>query len=412
MAEDRDAGLGDLERQVRDALTHLYDLAHLQTHPLARRLRERGDPSATGVVLRQELLDAIEWFRPAAGTTTTSKAYRRYRVLELRYIEGLEPVEIEQHLTISKSEYYREHAEALAALVSLVRELWEGRAAAQPGRRDASRERLAEQEVEELCAHVRLEVLDASVLLAETAALLRPLAGVRGVPLVVERVPDPVTVRADRVILRQALLVVLSQLVERAAPEGVVVRVWNGADAVRVEARARAAPTRADTLDLCVAERLVSALGGVLLLRSAPAGEIAVEIAIAARERPRLLVVDNSADFTALVARYLSGEEWEVVPAGSAEEAHALAQQVRPALVLLDVMMPGRDGWDLLLRLKSDDRTRSIPVVICSILNEPQLAVSLGADGYLPKPVGRGDLLRMLRDRSAGRHAAAAAPPG
>src|SRR5262245_26290311 len=88
MAEDRDAGLGDLERQVRDALTHLYDLAHLQTHPLARRLRERGGPSATGVVLRQELLDAIEWFRPAAGTPTTSKAYRRYRVLELRYIEG------------------------------------------------------------------------------------------------------------------------------------------------------------------------------------------------------------------------------------------------------------------------------------------------------------------------------------
>jgi CheY-like chemotaxis protein len=401
MAEDRGTELGDLDRQVRDALTHLYDLAHLQTHPLARRLKEqRGGPSATGIALRQELLDAIERFRPPSGSATTSKAYRRYRVLELRYIEGLDPLEIEEQLTISKSEYYREHAEALAGLVSLVRELWEGHAVVPPSQPDASRDRLAEQEIEELRAHLRLAELDASALVAETVSLLRPLAAARGVPLVVESAPGPVTVRAERVVLRQALLVALTQLIERAAPEGVAVRVSAGADAVRVEARGRAAGEPGDAaLDLRVAERLVTALGGTLLCRGTPTGELAIELAIAARARPRLLVVDNSADFTALVARYLSGEEWEVVPACDAEEAHGLAQQLQPAMILLDVVMPGRDGWDLLLRLKSDDLTRSIPVVVCSILNEPRLAVSLGADGYLPKPVTRRDLLGMLRDR-------------
>jgi CheY-like chemotaxis protein len=58
--------------------------------------------------------------------------------------------------------------------------------------------------------------------------------------------------------------------------------------------------------------------------------------------------------------------------------------------------MPGRDGWELLLELKRDRGTREIPVVLCSVLDEPRLALSLGAAGYLHKPIDQGQLVGAL----------------
>ena len=62
----------------------------------------------------------------------------------------------------------------------------------------------------------------------------------------------------------------------------------------------------------------------------------------------------------------------------------------------MDVMMPKVDGWELLLSLKAGVETRDIPIIICSVLNEPEMALALGAAAYIPKPVIQGDLLRAL----------------
>jgi len=61
--------------------------------------------------------------------------------------------------------------------------------------------------------------------------------------------------------------------------------------------------------------------------------------------------------------------------------------------VILDVMMPGLDGWEVLQTLRKTPRTSRIPVVVCSVFNDPQLALSLGATVFLPKPVSQGDIL-------------------
>ena len=85
-----------------------------------------------------------------------------------------------------------------------------------------------------------------------------------------------------------------------------------------------------------------------------------------------------------------------MVGATSSAEARQILADLRPAVILLDVMMPKEDGWELLCTLKTGDETKQIPVIICSVLNEPALAFSLGAAAYLPKPVSQQSLMQAL----------------
>lgn len=119
--------------QVVDALAHLYDTGHLQTHSLARTL-EDGGPSA-GRTLRRALLDAIEHLRPERGAPWRISAKRQYALLKLRYVEGLDAPAVQARLAIAKSQYYRDHARAVAAVADLLRERWADEPARVPSRR-------------------------------------------------------------------------------------------------------------------------------------------------------------------------------------------------------------------------------------------------------------------------------------
>jgi CheY-like chemotaxis protein len=73
-----------------------------------------------------------------------------------------------------------------------------------------------------------------------------------------------------------------------------------------------------------------------------------------------------------------------------------LAQELRPQAILLDVMLPGMDGWETLARLRRHPATERLPVIICTILPEEQLALALGASAFLRKPLAREELLQAL----------------
>ena len=76
----------------------------------------------------------------------------------------------------------------------------------------------------------------------------------------------------------------------------------------------------------------------------------------------------------------------------------ALSAVVRPAAVVLDILLPGIDGWAVLDALRSDETTRDVPVIIVSILDEKSRGLAMGAVGYLTKPVSRDDLIEALRN--------------
>ena len=114
----------------------------------------------------------------------------------------------------------------------------------------------------------------------------------------------------------------------------------------------------------------------------------------------RILIADDDAGLRQLMRMILAREGFEVIEASTGEQALALATSVDPALILLDVMMPGMDGYDVCRRLKTDQRTGRVPVVFVSAAedvahhNEVQ---RLGADACIKKPIGPRDLVARIR---------------
>jgi len=105
---------------------------------------------------------------------------------------------------------------------------------------------------------------------------------------------------------------------------------------------------------------------------------------------PPILVVDDNHDNAEIIRQYLEIRGYPITVAHSGDEALALFETVRPAVVLLDVMMPGRDGWDVCRVMKQHPTLgRSVRVIMVTALDEWQdkrEALRIGADDYVEKP--------------------------
>ena len=113
-------------------------------------------------------------------------------------------------------------------------------------------------------------------------------------------------------------------------------------------------------------------------------------------ERRLLLVVEDDANFATIVSDLGRQAGFQCIVASTAEEALALAKQFKPSAAVLDVGLPDQSGLTVLDRLKRDDATRHIPIHIVSGSDHSQTAMSLGAVGYLLKPVKQEDLSEIL----------------
>ena len=114
-------------------------------------------------------------------------------------------------------------------------------------------------------------------------------------------------------------------------------------------------------------------------------------------ERPTIVAVDDNEEAIDIIRKFL-GKDYQVVGLLSGKDVVEKVKEIRPVAVTLDIMMPGKDGWQVLRELKSCPETQDIPVVILSIVDRKKLGFSLGAADYLVKPVDRGTLLLKIRN--------------
>ncbi|HEY6311650.1 MAG TPA: GAF domain-containing protein [Streptosporangiaceae bacterium] len=112
--------------------------------------------------------------------------------------------------------------------------------------------------------------------------------------------------------------------------------------------------------------------------------------------RPTVVVVEDDRRSFDLLRVYLEAAGARVVSAGDGEEGLDTVRRLSPAGVVLDILLPGIDGWDVLAQLKADPGTAAIPVIVVSMLDERGRGFALGAAEYLVKPVGKEQLLAAL----------------
>jgi CheY-like chemotaxis protein len=115
-----------------------------------------------------------------------------------------------------------------------------------------------------------------------------------------------------------------------------------------------------------------------------------------ATNRPLVLAIDDNRDDLELLRENLNESGYEVVGAANGEEGLTKAKALRPQVITLDVMMPVKDGWQVLFDLKADPATRDIPVVMLTIVDKKPLAYELGAADYLVKPFDNAAIVASL----------------
>jgi two-component system alkaline phosphatase synthesis response regulator PhoP len=128
------------------------------------------------------------------------------------------------------------------------------------------------------------------------------------------------------------------------------------------------------------------------------------------RQQPRVLVVEDERDVAELIRYNLGKEGYDVVVAPTGADALEEARAIRPDVVLLDIMVPQLNGWEVCRRLKHDAETRSIPVIMVTGRVEEGdkvLGFEMGADDYVTKPFSPRELLARIRAVARRGHAAA-----
>jgi signal transduction histidine kinase len=341
----------EFTKWVHSALGRLYDAPFLQTHPLGDVLLSEAErrPLNRSQNLRRILLDAIQSLRPEPGRPALSPDWRGYRILELRYIEGLSPSETMDELKVGKSQFFRDQSRILKALEDI---LWSQvrTPAAPPGEESAAEDadqHPVQSETGRLLDSATWETLDLAEMIRELHPFVATLFSSQGAVLEFKDLVSA-SVHADRVMLRQALLKIFTHAVGLTHDKHVSVRSYRQDAEARVRLSTRiSADTQLSSqdpgLELCT--RLMSAMGGKLTInRNPPQWEAVLSWP---ETTPRvLLIVDDNDKIIDLFRRYLAGQDWVVKWATSGAEAFQRIAESRPTLVMLDVMIPGEDGCE------------------------------------------------------------------
>lgn len=354
--------------EVKALLENLYDFPFLQKHA-------QGDAQQT----RREILDAIETLNPGSEVFFRSPHARLYNLLHLHYVEGMTIQEVAHDLGISTRQAYRDLRRGQENIAQL---LW-GRWSKTPAKSDP-----IAQEIERLDRTV--EAASITELVQAAYHAVERLAAAQGVGLQIRLPDDALIIPTMPVIARQIFINLLSHIVQTTAQTTLQIALAHH-------------PTDSDafTLDINSAPpafkpillQMVAHIGWEL--RAKP-DQSATHL-VGHTRGATVLVIDDNEGLIELLERYLSGQHVKVISATTGSDGLQLATEYPPDAIIMDVMMPGMDGWELLQRLRAAPPTASLPIIICSMLNDPELAFSLGATAVLTKPVTREAVIDALQ---------------
>jgi signal transduction histidine kinase/response regulator RpfG family c-di-GMP phosphodiesterase len=114
--------------------------------------------------------------------------------------------------------------------------------------------------------------------------------------------------------------------------------------------------------------------------------------------RMPVLVLEDAPETRLLYEKFLRQSAFQLIPANNLSEARRILGQVRPRAIVMDILLRGEDSWTWLAELKGESATREIPVLVITSVDDERKGLSLGADAYCLKPIGRDTLISQLQD--------------
>jgi signal transduction histidine kinase/CheY-like chemotaxis protein len=290
---------------------------------------------------------------------------------------------------------------------------------------------------------LRLQKVDVSAVVAQVASTVEPLAAQKQIHIEIETA-NAGQILADESKVRQMILNLVSNAI-KFSPEGgrVTVRTARVADRLEIVVADNGIGVAKEDLPLLFREfqqidsgvnrkqqgtglgltltRSFAILhgGGVRVQSELGVGStFTIDLPIEARSpgrvvrpadpdlnstggdpsRPLVLVVDDDPVAAELLTRQLERAGFRSDIARTGEEAITKARESVPVAITLDILLPDQDGWEVLKRLKLDDVTSGIPVIVISVVDDAPLAMSLGAVDYFVKPVDPNELVNRLSE--------------
>jgi CheY-like chemotaxis protein len=377
---------------TRDVLERVYDLSYLQ-----RNLDSISMVTAThdAKELQKMLLGSIHQLKPTPDVSPGSFAWRMYNALDHRYLRGLTQAEAAAELNMSLRQLRREQDRGIEAVATLLFAVDHVEEAASTANVAALKLNPAEKN-----EYLRLDDLLHAVL-----SLIDPLLSQKNVDVRVLLPPQTPVLWISRTLIRQLLIMVVSSTIHHAVDGVLTIRselIGDRMLLIFTYSGSQMAELSGAENNLETMRQLAGQAGISLTLSNAAPAQVTLSIPVSARQR--VMMIDDSSDAIELTQRYLAGTQFDVIAISRAEEALIQAQTLQPSCILLDVMMPGRDGWEILALLKSHPAIHQIPVVVCSVLRNQELAVALGATAVLPRPHTAQQLIDLLQRVTAPSH--------
>ncbi len=404
---DLSAG-SELVGELHDALTLLYDPVELNKSRLNQRWR-LSQHSRPALELRHMLIEAIESLEPDEDVPHHANLSRYYHVLYQRYVEQFTQLEVAADLGLSVRQLRRLEKAALSLLAEQLTATYGAPAGVaareiEDGSTGNTQTPSPEEEMRWSQKAAPNEVVDVAEFVEATLETARPLLDSLDASIHRQiRAPLP-RLDIQAVSARQALLSALSVAAKHAPRGSLVIEATEQDEHIQIAITVEGPQNSARSWDandresLTMAQALAELSGGKLTFDEPQdgRGRLVVRLGLPAETRITVLACDDNPDTLQLLKRYVEGTRYHLVGIQNSGELMAKAENSRPQIIVLDVMMPGIDGWELLGRLQAHPTLGEIPVIVATILPQEQLAAALGTDAFVRKPIRRDAFLSVL----------------
>lgn len=395
----------EFRNSARDILSHLSDTAYLENHNLVNAFINEDEFSGRSKIqiLRETFRLGINFLKPPEETPPNAPEWRCYKILSLRYLQSREWHLIETELGLSQRQVQRDLKKGMDALISILWDQYSSNLPV-PEKETASKNAEADTYDEDLIKEelknweITFDLVNLFNIIGQALQLCGSLLKTNLKDRVdLSDVDKNLTVMVDQVLTKQGLYKVLGMIGSMA--ENISVEVCTRKlNEYFIELSFHFHHQIPIIQDHWMTGKLFFTIQGLNQRMVEKPGETTISIILPVRKQISCLVIDDVESVRRLIERMLGSYGIQVFGADNYSDALSLIQFMKPDFILLDILMPKMDGWQMISNIKSNPGMSDIPIIICSVLFEPDLSKAVGAKAYIRKPINRLELIKTLQD--------------